>query len=235
MINVPEAYTDAVRSLGAKLDGERPKADLDALVFHIMEACRRAERYLTRKVDNNRTLRQADRDAAKSLQDQQRAIRELRSFARRHPRQSGFALALANFRGGTRNKGPMTDLFIEFLDDYEKGLAQTTKRAGPWTHRFFAANLVFAQPIDGRKRHPSVGVGLLFHLVLLLRNYTAGERLFALYRTGETMPDRGKPHYDLAAEFARVATGEDLRSPEHALRKLINENPGIGLSSWPQG
>jgi hypothetical protein len=101
-------------------------------------------------------------------------------------------------------------------------------------HRVAVGNLIFARPIDGRKRHPSVGMGLLFHLVLLLRNYTAGEQQFAGYQTGETMPDRGDPHYDVAAEFVRIATDEELATPGHALRKLIRENPRVGLAHWRQ-
>jgi hypothetical protein len=171
----------------------------------------------------------------RSFPDQTKAIRGLASFARKHGRQSGTALALAGFRGrGEKDEGKdLSVAFIEMLADYERALEMTSRKAGPWTHRKICGNLIFPTPIDARKKHPSPATGLLFHLVLLFRNFSAGVPSFARFASGERMPEHGDPNYSLAAAFAQIATGEKLSDPGATLRKLIRHNPQIGLCGWP--
>jgi hypothetical protein len=230
------AYSQPIRSLRTKLGGKRSRADEEWLIQVMFETCHSAEGYITHKTDKNEELRRDDAAAAKSLSGQRNAVHTLASFARQYGRQAGFALAAAGFRGREQDDGKkLTQAFVDMLLDYDKALSTTTQRSGPWLHRVACGNLIFARPIDSRRRHPSVGMGLLFHLVLLLRNYTSGLRSFARYQTGQPMPSHGEPHYDLAVEFVHVATDDEIRSPGAALRKLIRENPGIGLYHWPGG
>jgi hypothetical protein len=230
-----DAYVDPIKLFRTTFGNMRTQTDRDWLLRVVLEACRSAENYIASNIDENKTFRRNDAAARRSLRDQDKAILTLSAFAREHDRQSGFALALASFRGrGEQDEGKnLSVAFIDMLSDYQRALATTTRKAGPWIHRVVCANLIFPKPIDDRRRHPSVGMGLLFHLVLLLRNYTADMQSFARHQPGEPMPSHGDPHYRLAGDFVHVATGEEIRNPGASLRKLIKENSGLGLVQWP--
>jgi hypothetical protein len=208
-----EAYAVPIKSFRTTFGKSRTQTDREWLLRVLLEACRAAENYIASNADENEASRRNDAAAIGSLPDQNKAIRALSSFARQHGRQSGLALAAAGFHGREQDSGKkLTQAFIDMLGDYQLGLATTARKAGPWTYRVVCANLIFLKPIDDRKRHPSVGMGLLFHLVLLLRNYMADLKMFARYGSGQPMPSHGKPHYDLAADFVLAATGEEITS-----------------------
>lgn len=231
-----DAYKRPINYFRKTIGKIRTKEDSEWLLRVMLAACLSAENFIASGTDENKMARRNDAEAIDSLPDQLTAIRTLSSFARKHDRQSGFALSLAGFHHGRgeQDQGKKISIaFIEFLRDYQHHLPTTTRRGGPWVHRGQCANLIFQKPIDDRKRHPSVGMGLLFHLVLLLRNYTAASESFARFQTGEPMPSHGHPHYNLARDFVRVATGKKILPPGPSLRKLIKENPGVGLCQWP--
>jgi hypothetical protein len=232
-----EAYEDAVRKFRTTFGEVRSPIDREWLLRVVLEACRSAENYIARNADENDAFRKNDAAAMRSFPDQRKAISSLSSFARNHGRQSGHALAAAGFRGrGEKDEGKdLSVAFVDMLSDYQRALRITTRKAGPWTHRSVRGNLFFRTPIDGRKNHPTTGAGLLFHLVLYFRNFSEGVPSFSRYATGQPMPPHGRPHYDLAAAFVQVATGEEglTEEPGRRLRKLIKENPGIGLFHWP--
>jgi len=231
-----DAYKRPINSFRKTIGKIRTQEDCEWLLRVMLAACLSAENFIAGGTDENEMARRNDAAAIDSLPDQFKAIRTLSSFARKHDRQSGFALSLAGFHHGRgeQDQGKKISVaFIEFLRDYQHHLPTTTRRGGPWVHRGQCANLIFQKPIDDRKRHPSVGMDLLFHLVLLLRNYTAESESFARFQPGEPMPSHGHPHYNLARDFVHVATGEKIRTPGPSLRKLIKENPGVGLCQWP--
>jgi hypothetical protein len=230
-----EKYGEAVAKFEKAFQGFRTDLDRRHLLRIILEACAGAERYIAGGGDEHQRQRKIDDDAIKDLPEQIAAIRAMRAFSRKYQRQAGLALMAAGFTGcGDSDKGkPLNAAFVDMLTRYEKTLADFTRKGGPWMHRVSFANLIFPQSVDTRKKHPTVATGLLFQLVYYLRRFTSGEDQFGAYQTGESMPDCGQPHYEIANAFVLIATGEEILEPGARLRKLIKENPGIGVGGWP--
>jgi hypothetical protein len=233
-VSAAELYRNPIRLLREKIGHSRSKSDEGWLLHEVLRACESARRYTANAPDEHEALRRKDASAVASLKDQFKAIDTLASFAREYGQQSGLALMSAGFRGRDKDAGKgLSIAFVDMLMDYRCGLEITTRKAGPWTHRFVRANLIFQEPIDNRRNPFLVGTGLLFQIVFLFRNYTAGVKAFARYGAGDGLPKLGASHYDIAADFVAIATGEKINDPKARLLKFMRENPGVGLWPWP--
>jgi hypothetical protein len=70
-----------------------------------------------------------------------------------------------------------------------------------------------------KKKPPRLtpGTGLLFEVVFLFRNYTAGLEEIRRGQDGGIMPAHGHPFYDVAAEFVFIATGDKFGDPQESV------------------
>ena len=102
-------------------------------------------------------------------------------------------------------------------------------RKGPWTHRFIYGCLHFEERIDvpANRCRNAAAVSACVPISQVLVN----AREFASYQRGELMPQRGKPHYDVAVAFVNAVFGTAL-TRQHAtarIRKLLARNK---ISIW---
>jgi hypothetical protein len=229
-----QKYSEAKRLFQSTFRGVRTKDDRARLLHFILEACASAERYEVSR-DKMFNLRVKDRDAKDNRKEISAALRKLAKYVTDHKTRSTLALASAGYMGcksdltGTE----ATESFSRLLEHMNTAL--TAMEDGPgaaWLHTISSANLILPSATRNRRK-PPIAMGLLFELVYYFRNFSADIAEFWPHQVGETMPDHGDPHYELAALFVDAALGKSMSSPGPSLRKYLREHPGVGLGEWP--
>ena len=227
-------YSEPVRLLQSTFRTVRTKADREYLKDFVLRACESAERY-DAGADRMLNHRKKDQDAKENRKDLSAALRKVARYVTEHQLRCKLALADAGYKGciSDPKDGDASSSFSKLLLRMDKTL--TAMEDGPgagWLHTVSAANLILPSAIRSRNK-PPVPMGLLFQIVLYFRNFTAGVPEFWFYQFGESMPDHGEPHYDVAALFVEIALGYSYNRPGHSLRKFLKEHPKTGLGEWP--
>lgn len=248
---IQDRYGDALRTLYSDL-GNHPQ--ILNLEYHLVSECEGA-RLVTK--DPFEEKRKDDKAALKDAKKLASAAKAIASYMRRFPFHGGWIassvmLALSenglNFtvKTGKLDQDRSPGRPSQFVADgqgisaakaFERLAEQLGKSAvnsnpagrGPWLWRSTIPGATYP---DARrfKRPPDRAAVLAFHLVLWLRGATT--RGGIMVQPGLSMPQSGKPHFEIAQSFVLAAfpNTKDRFSAEAAVRSALRSN--MQYSGW---
>lgn len=230
---------EALEELGSGYDERLYRGFEAAILRHCYDAARYAK-----NSDPHEKRRDEVRVVKKRIPDQVAAIRLLRRYIEQHPEEAGWAgaVAILNLKEhgisvSSETRMPIHEILDETLKAYAEALSDgPIGGRGNFLHRHCVGPLLYASPIDGRRRNgdPLLN-GLLFGLTWRFREWTAGRGVTVL-QTGSTMPDHGRPCYREIALLIEAVLGKRYTEKQlgSRLEKLLRNNRGIAWGHWPR-
>lgn len=181
-----------------------------------------------------------------------RAIKKLRSLAKKFPNQTSWVVARANAICGTKfpqghaklsfvgsSSVPFSQIFDEFLAALDESFKRNDVpgvRCGSYLHRYKSGTLLYSKPLDLKKSQGDAALnGLLFSLAFHFRRATTTDLQGTPYNNGEPMPRTGKPCIQLIAQYASIVFPDEKRNiTEESINGRLKhlEKAVVTLTSW---
>jgi hypothetical protein len=215
------------------------------LLRRVLEACFNAYKWAEQASDPGSLQRAKDQQFEKERTNIARHLKTIQRSLATYPHQWN-RLSLQMGNGGAFWSAPLgkSGEEIDKLSEAHRAteialtalLNAVPVSKGPWLHRFTFGCLHFSVAREGNSRPIAADTPLLFQLVFLFRRFSLDPAAFAGYQMGERMPSAGKPHYAVAAAFAKAVHGIELDGKKAAgrIKQLLDRNPEVGIFHWPQ-
>lgn len=222
----------AIASL-QKLSGYGDPKEFELLTFLILQNCCEAHVYDQKSIAGRL---QEKRDYQKNVPDQIKAAKAVSRFAHKYFDESAhqFHRAVEALEQQHNISFPKRVNWSVILQELMNRYADNLTKSGPSVSRFIGPFL-YPRTVKDQTHLPNLAsLGLLFHLVLLFRDWTATGKIH-VHGNGHKMPKHGRACYKQATLFHNAALSKILtvRQAQDRLIKLIRNNPGIGICSWP--
>ena len=177
-----------------------------------------------------------------SIADLIKAAKRLRLAARAKPYCMAMGLLPVRHkiqmevREGEDLPNGLTRTFAEILEGMEQSLLNVRDDARLSSGRF-AGCLEYPRNIRNHRSADQATNGLIFSLVRLFRLFTEARQ--TQDRPPYTMPDDGRPCFDLVAKFVHATLSASRSEPRYAaeaisdkLKKLLKNYPGVSYVKW---
>ena len=201
----------------------------------ILWECYQAHQYNENQI---RDLLQKKRDYKKLVIDQIKAIKAVGMFANKYPGESAVAINAASTEIKKQFKGvsfPRDGInWAKYLSELMDQYAKRIKITGPFVSLRVGPLLYPKNPLTHTNLPELSIVGLLLHLVILFRDWTANGE-YIVQRNSRIIPTHGRPCYKQAALFVSATLSENLSTSQASdrIKKLLKNNPGIKSGFWP--
>ena len=216
--------------------------DLKITKQRILRACFNASNY-DRASDPGEKYREKMRLEKKKIHDLAKAAHVLAMAAKRNDTSLSWGMEIAEATSGvrvTRKEHPVPMAHNLVAEKYFSHLETALRgrlpeiHGGAFQNHFTIGNLISLDSQIKSGRPILTETMLAFEITMYIRMHTAGRALDSI-QNGQSMPEDGKPNYQLAALFCQsVFKKSNLNFASKTIGENVRELKKIGITEWPK-